>query len=368
MKTKQTHPSSAEDLIRQEIERRGPMDFATFVDLALYHPTYGYYNQPSPRRGRAGDYFTSLQVGDIFPRIFADAILQMKETLGAEQFALIEVGAGNGEFLEGVLKSLAEKRAESKSSAGGFRVWAVERSRPARDLLYKKLSRFPRCEVVASMDDIDWMGTLEGCIFSNEFFDALPFERWRKNGKEWSDVRVDVKDGQLLEVGAEGHEVERRPQIPDIYKQWSAWLARGYVMTVDYGHPRESFLSPSRSNGTWMCYHKHRANKEILARIGDQDITSHVDFTQLVEEGKKAGFDPLLFCSQGVFLSYLGHRRLEAWLNEASEDEKRRRAAAVQQLIHPDAMGEIFWMLLQAKGVEMPPAFAQIPSRLRRLL
>lgn len=375
-------PHLAEALIRQEIDRAGPMSFSRFVDLALYHPLYGYYNQPVQRRGKGGDYFTSLQVSDIFPRIFASAILQLKETLGTEHFSLIEMGSGNGEFLEGVLTAIAEIARERKQGTWGFRTWAVERSRPARDLLYKRLSRFPRTEVVSSIDDIEWMGTLEGCIFSNEFFDALPFERWRWDGAEWREIEIALKHGEFMEQIAgraggplmkepaltPGHEIARRPFIPDIYADWGARLQRGYVLTVDYGHPRESFLSPTRANGSWLCYHKHIANKLPYQYIGDQDITAHVDFTQLVEAGKSAGFDPALFCSQGIFLTHLGQAQLETWLATATEDERRKRAGAIQQLLHPDAMGEAFWVLLQSKGVDLPPAFLAMPNRLRRVI
>ena len=304
--------------------------------------------------------------------------------MGADQFTLIEVGSGNGEFLEGVLNAINEKQ-ESKKKSNGLRVWAVERSQPARDLLYKRLSRFPRCQVVASMDDIDWMGTLEGCIFSNELMDALPFHRVRKKGEKWVEILVTEKDGALVEVeGGEarienrelkmeegildGHELEIRRQIPTLYEEWGARLSRGYVLTVDYGHPRESFLSPSRSKGTMMCYHRHEASKNPFLNLGEQDITAHVDFSQLARVGKNFGFDPLLFCSQGIFLSHLGQKHIESYLAHAPEDEKRRRVGAIQQLIHPDAMGEIFWVLLQAKGVEIPPAFAALPNRLRRLV
>ncbi len=378
------------------------MDFDRFVDLALYHPLYGYYNQAAPRRGKAGDYFTSLQVGDLFPRIFAEAIIQLKETLGTEHFSLIEVGSGGGEFLEKVLTVLEEKARTEKKSIWGVRTYAVERSRTARDLLHKRLSRFSRCEVVASVNDIEWNGTLEGCIFSNEFFDALPFHRLRWRGKSWNEVVVSLKNGEIVEeeiphpvafgdrplpegrgkngnslslqgegwgegIG-EGHEITWRPGISQIYEEWSARLARGYVLTVDYGHPREAFFSPTRANGSWLCYHQHQANKNPFENIGEQDITAHVDFTQLVEAGKAQSFDPALFCSQGIFLSHVGQKQLEQWLATAPDAEKRHRTGAVQQLIHPDAMGEAFWVLLQNKGVEMPPAFAALPNRLRRLI
>lgn len=363
-------------LVVQEIERFGPMSYERFIDIALYHPRYGYYNAPGPRRGRAGDYFTSLQVSRLFPEIFAEALLQLKETLGTEQFSLVEIGSGGGEFLDGVLNALA-----GAGRLKGFRVWAVERSRPARDALWRILSRFPRCSVVSSMDEIEWMGGLEGCIFSNEFFDAVPFYRLRFSNGAWRELRVGTEGGELVDVltplsrpdlapvggdWTEGHTLEARPGLADLYRDWAVWLTRGTVLTVDYGHPRAALRDPARARGTALAFYQHEARENLLADPGRQDLTAHVDFTQLAEAGSAAGFDPGLFCSQGLFLSYVGAGRIETFLKEPGAD-LRRRAGEVQQLIHPNAMGERFWVLAQTKGVALPPAWGEIPNRLRRL-
>jgi SAM-dependent MidA family methyltransferase len=203
--------------------------------------------------------------------------------------------------------------------------------------------------------------------------------------KGWKEVFVSLVDGELresegplsipdvvAELGLdkmewlERQELEVRPSIPAIYREWGTLLSRGYVITLDYGHPRPFLYSPVRSKGTWMCYHGHESNQKILENIGRQDITAHVDFSQLAEAGRKEGFDPALFCSQGIFLAHLGSERIEKFLNEDGPPS-RARAGAVQQLVHPDAMGEAFWTLVQAKGVPLPAPLAALPNRLRRL-
>ena len=128
--TGRTRPTGdAAALLRQEIRADGPISFFRFVDLALYHPAHGYYGRLAPQRGRAGDYVTSMQMGGLFPAIFADVVRAMRQTLQSEQFALIELGAGGGEFVEGVLRALTADERK------GLRVWAVERSRLAREAL-----------------------------------------------------------------------------------------------------------------------------------------------------------------------------------------------------------------------------------------
>lgn len=364
-------------LVRQQIAQFGPMPFDRFVDIALYHPKHGYYSRLAPQRGREGDYFTSMQVGGLLPEIFAGALRAMRETLGPEQFSLIELGAGGGEFLEAVLDALPP--ADRK----GLRVWAVERSRTARENIYRRLSRFPRCEAVPSLDDIEWMGGLEGCVFSNEFFDALPFHRLRRRGDGWKEIFVGVKDGALVEIEAEpsrpdlaascglsgvavpeGFEVEARPGVPGVYEEINGRLARGYMITIDYGHPRAALERPDRARGTWRCFHQHTVSENVFENVGKQDITADVDFTQLAEAGRAAGFDDRLFCSQGIFLTHVGQAAIEKRL--ASPDGAAA-ARSVQQLIHPGGMGEKFSVLVQTKTADMPPLFSAIPDRRRRL-
>ncbi len=374
--------TKAEQLVRQEIRRLGPLPFSKFVELALYHPLYGYYNRKTPQRGKAGDYFTSMQVSSIFPRICARLFSSMKEALGCDQFALIEIGSGDGEFLEGVLHQL-----NIDKQARGFRVWAVERSRPARDKLVKRLSRFDRCQVIENLDQVEWMGTLEGCIFSNEFFDALPFDRYRFRNGQWREQLVGEQDGALVEMDrdidkvqptevptiladeiASGHRMEFRPQIAALFEEWGALLSRGYALTIDYGHPREIFLSGPRADGTAMAYFQHTASQALLERVGEQDLTAHVDFTQLVEAGQRHGWRPDFFSSQGVLLSTVGETLISEFLAGGPEDQRHNRAAVVRQLIHPSAMGEKFWALLQSKDAPLPTVLTGLPNRIKRLI
>lgn len=371
----------ASELVRQEIERHGPMRFDKFVELALYHPRHGYYNRSAPVRGRAGDYFTAPQVGGLMPAVVSDIVHEMRSTLETSHFHLVDIGAGDGELLDGVLRSL-----ESENRLRGFHVWAVERSGPARERLWRRLSRYPKCRVVSSIEDIEVVGGVDGCIFSNEFFDALPFRRFRRTENGWDEIRVGLRDSDFAEeagpvvdalasgrlaslsaVVAPGQEIERRFQIDDVWRDWRTVLARGFVLTFDYGGRRRSLLSPARQKGTWRCFQRHAVDDDVFRDIGRQDITADVDFSQIAETGARNGFKTAHFSSQGVFLAHAGHERFERFLRDAPESERRRRAGAVQQLVHPDAMGDAFSTLVQTRETELPPALAKIPNRANRL-
>ena len=60
--------------IRGEIERDGPIPFARFMELALYHPEHGYYASGRASIGRRGDFFTNVSVGPLFGKLLAVAV------------------------------------------------------------------------------------------------------------------------------------------------------------------------------------------------------------------------------------------------------------------------------------------------------
>ena len=86
--------------IRAEIARDGPITFARFMELALYHPTLGYYAGGGVGReplGWSGDYFTSSDVSPLWGWALARQLREMWALLGSpRRFDVIEAGAGRG--------------------------------------------------------------------------------------------------------------------------------------------------------------------------------------------------------------------------------------------------------------------------------
>src|SRR5438094_482902 len=83
-------------------------------------------------------------------------------------------------------------------------------------------------------------------------------------------------------------------------------LARGLVLTIDYGHPTADLYAPARREGTFLCYYRHTVNDEPYARVGRQDMTAHVDFGALERAGAAAGLTTLGLTTQAAFLIALG--------------------------------------------------------------
>ncbi len=79
--------------------------FAEFMDVALYHPEFGYYSRRARQIGTQGDFFTSPHLGADFGQMLAEQFVQMWEILGRPQpFTLVEMGAGQGLLAQDILR------------------------------------------------------------------------------------------------------------------------------------------------------------------------------------------------------------------------------------------------------------------------
>ncbi len=252
--------------VLDEIRRSGPISFARYMEICLYDPNDGYYTANSREPfGRAGDYYTSAQLGTVFARVMAKRFEAMHEEVGGGEFTIIEVGPGRGDF--------------GQELRNHFRYIPVEHGDP-----------WPEQPI-------------RGCIFSNEFFDALPVRAYR--GEE--EVLVTEHDGNLDWDGL-GKEAppdhERSPHAAEWMRRFAATLERGYVVAVDYGYRgRERDRFPA---GTLMTYRHHQASEDVFADPGERDITAHVDFGLLADAGRAAGLVETAFDPQSRYLMRIG--------------------------------------------------------------
>jgi SAM-dependent MidA family methyltransferase len=311
--------------------------------LALYHPELGYYRRGRSPIGAAGDYFTSPAAHPLFGALIARQLRQMWRLLGRPRpFTVLEPGAGSGELAVAV-------GAFAAAVAPDF----------AAALAYRPL------ELGAALPD-----AFEGCIVSNELFDALPFHRVEVRDDALRELYVDWQDDQLVEragppstpaLGAyfdrlgvwppEGSQAEIGLEAAELMDRFAASLRRGYVLTFDYGYPAEELYGVPRPRGTLLCYYRHTYNEEPLRRPGEQDITAHVDFSTLALAGAARGLEAVeLFrqrdflrnCGLDAYLAALAHARL------ASEVRAANRHAALA-LVDPRGLGR-FGVLVQARA------------------
>ena len=338
--------------IRREILRSGDrITFARFMELALYHPQLGYYSSDRQRIGKAGDYFTSVSIGPLFGRLLAKQFLSWREELGnPSEFEVVEFGGHRGQLRDDVLAA-------------------------APDL---------SCRVIEVGDPLP--DSIVGCVFSNEFLDALPVHRVSVASGEWKEISVverasrpfdsassapngrDARATSFSEQSGplstprladflaglpvhlmEGYTTEVNLRALDWLENIARRLKRGYVLTIDYGHERNDYFAPHHRDGTLQCYHRHTKSASPYANIGEQDITSHVEFTSLIEHGERLGLEPVLFTDQGHFLLQIGESEISEIATRTAGQLSKERAA-IHQLIHPELMGRAFKVLVQKKA------------------
>jgi SAM-dependent MidA family methyltransferase len=297
-------------LIREEILECGPIRFDRFMELALYHPQYGYYRRKDRDPfGKRGDFYTASQVQPAFGLLIARAVRALRAEMNSpEDFLVVELGPGRGEMAAALQE---------------FHYLPIEIG-----------SELPE--------------NFTGLVFSNEFFDALPVRAVERRGETWRERLVTVSDTgfAFLTGDAIPAQLDQQQTFAEMHDASLLWMEkiarsvkRGFVLTIDYGYTsRERLRFPQ---GTLMSYRSHIASEDVLADPGERDITSHVPFDALRQAGEEHGLETVRFETMSQFLLRLGERDQFAELLEAGG------ANALKTLIY--GMGESFRVLLQRK-------------------
>ena len=352
------------DFIRRTIRQTGPVTFAWFMEQALYHPVHGYYASGRCGIGRRGDYFTNVSVGPLFGRMIAAQFAEMWELLGRpDDFTIVEQGAHHGDFARDVLGAAREKAPEFFST---LRYCVVELFPILQERQAETLSDF-RQKVTwkKSLSDLE---PFRGVHFSNELLDAMPVHLLaRAEGDHDWKQRCVVESGDGLAFAAEpiaeallrqqtrkiprpetgDYETEVNLAALEWIENISRKLIRGYVLTVDYGYPRDVFYAPERTRGTLQCRAQHHMLASPLDRIGHADITAHVDWTSVAERAEECGLTLHGFADQHHFITGLLAGLASEEIAEETEPATRR---ALQTLLHPELLGKAFQFLALGKN------------------
>ena len=141
-------------------------------------------------------------------------------------------------------------------------------------------------------------------------------------------------------------------------------MERGFVLTVDYGRPAAELYSPElRRRGTLTTYYRHAQLDAPLQHVGRQDITAQVDFTSVIDAGRRNGLDLLGLDTQGRFLRRLGLTRMQQRLAALDLPQYAAQAnrAGMLDLARQGGLGD-FKVLCQGKGVGAPELWGFTPS------
>jgi len=351
---------SLSQIIIDRIQREGPISFHDFMEMSLYHPGYGYYSTSGTRVGEEGDFYTSPCVSSLFGEMIARQLEEMWFWLGRQPFSIVEYGAGTGLLCRDILHSLEKNTALYTD----VQYHIIEKNGAMHD-------RASLPEKVSWHEDVSDVPPIAGCVLSNELIDNFSVHQVVMQ-EELMEVFVDFDNGfkeclrpasqslkdYFTELGVElpwGFRTEINLQAIDWIGRVAAILKKGFVMTIDYGFPSRMLYDRHRSQGTLVCYHRHTINYSPYNHIGEQDITTHVNFSALCHWGSTYGLELGGYTNQAYFLQGLG---LAAHLKEMEEKGEMQQWTANEKLslirtLLMD-MGGKFNVLIQYKGLRKP--------------
>jgi SAM-dependent MidA family methyltransferase len=368
------------DLVRE----RGPITVAAFMDLALYDREVGYYARAAQRSGRAGDFFTSVDVGPLFGELIAIQLAEMADILTGD-FDLVEAGAGNGRLSADILRAA---RAHFPSFYDRIRLHLVETSAAARGEQRATLG-----EVGGRLDSsaATLPESFEGALVANELLDAMPVHQvvMREEGLR----EVYVNASSPFSAGADhtaclvtvegppstpalaayldrlgialepGWRVEINLRAVDWIRDAARRLGRGFIVLIDYGHDARELYSAAHADGTLTTFTRHTsAGPESAGAVptwlrhpGEQDITAHVDFTSVRAAAEAEGCATLGFLDQTYFLMGLLTGGREPFAVSAMHmAETAKGSRHLKTLIMPGGLGSTHKVLILGKGVGAP--------------
>lgn len=357
-----------------EIAASGPIPFVRFMELALYHPQFGYYMRPpesgAERIGWSGDFYTSSDVHPILGQALAKQARQLDAFLGhPDPFTVVEMGPGKGLLAKHFLSSCRVNPDDSFSQR--LRYVLIERS-PAMQELQRQNLLHGLCEPgrITWLEGLDSLAdhSVTGLLFSNELPDAFPVHRIQIEQGRAQEIYVDYDGTKFVEclrpLSAptiqqylsdlklslpEGYQTEINTAAVRWMEQVARAIDRGLAITIDYGHTAQDLYGPDRAKGTLLCYYSQMTSENPYERVGLQDMTSHVDFSTLATVGEEHDLRVTGFTNQMSFLMGLG---LEDFLSKMDPESAEFRAAI--HLVRPEGMGRTFKVLIQHKGIEMP--------------
>lgn len=345
--------SALEDILIKHIALHGPMDVGQFMSFALGHPQHGYYMKRDPL-GRGGDFTTAPEISQMFGEMIGVWAADWWMRSGAPgEFVLLECGPGRGTFMADLLR--ATRHVAGFHDAARVHLLEISPALRAR-----------QAEALKGHEPV-WHETLETIpssapliVVANEFLDALPFRQMQKVQHEWRerfvfyeegrgfsfalrpigpaltrgffDVLPDAPDGSIFEISP-----AREAFVLELSRRLRA--QGGAALLVDYGH---GVRAPG---DTFQAVHEHRYCG-VFERIGDADLTSHVDFAALAAAASLAGVQVHGPVTQGAFLRNLGiEARAQALIRKNGEEKAEELRKDLHRLIASDQMGELFKVL-----------------------
>ena len=304
----------------------GFLPFDRFMEIALYAPQVGYYEQSDSPIGVAGDFYTAPQLHPIFGetvgRHVTDVLVGL---LPSENLRIVELGPGNGELAASIITEVAR----SLRKGPPIDYVLVERSRRraqtalSRSRLAAEGSRL-RPRTWARLGD---GGPFEGVVVAHEFWDAQPVRRFRWAGNAWEELGVRLESGHLTEAARplppgdqrnelppavdEGSVVEVAPRVEGSLREVADHLHRGRAHFIDIGDEEAELLRAHRF-GTLTAIRDHQVLEHTTEGPGEVDLSTHVNFSRVRAAAKRSGLETVSDLTQAEALVAWGIAEVKA--------------------------------------------------------
>lgn len=363
------HSARVVEAVRAGIDAAGGwIPFADYMQLALYAPGLGYYVAGARKFGADGDFVTAPEMTPLFAQALAVQVRAILDAAPGRE--LVEFGAGSGALAADLLNALAAAGALPTI----YRILEVSpelRERQRETIAQRAENHLAR---VAWIDRLP--PRIDGVALMNEVLDAIPPHvvvrregAWFERGVTWRGGLAladrPLSEGALRSRAAERFQPEGEyaseinPAAEALTAAIGARIAGGALLVLDYGFPQAEYYTPQRREGTLMAHYRHRALTDPLVWPGLTDLTAHVDFTAIALAGERGGLTVAGYAPQAAFLVNCGILDRLREVGEPTTLAYLREAAAVQKLLSPAEMGELFKVLALAKGDSIAwPGFA----------
>lgn len=357
------HSDALHQQIKAHIEQQGGwISFADYMQQALYTPHLGYYSGGGNKFGVGGDFVTAPQISPLFARTIAN---QLADVLANTGGSILELGAGTGKLAQGLLQALACQQQLPTH------YYILEVSANLRIRQQENLQAALPADLYARLH---WLEALPesftGVVIGNEVLDAVPVQlvqwtagTWLERGVAYDNdfvwrTRPLARTSLVAHIDTsqlpEDYLTEINPAAQGLIASLAAMLQQGLILFPDYGFSACEYYHPQRNQGTLMCHFQHYAHDNPLIYPGLQDITAHVDFTAMAEIALAHGLDCAGYTNQAQFLINCGILQLLQQINPEDTSTYLPQVAAVQKLLSPAEMGELFKVLALSKNIPLP--------------
>jgi len=338
-----------EELITLEINKKGRIDVGQFIQLCQFENN-GYYIKNNPI-GSKNDFITAPEISQMFGEILAVFLINYWEEKVKTDFNLVELGPGKGTLLKNLLR-IATK---NQNFLNASNLTLIEKNNYLINL-QKNTINFER--VNWSQEFNIQKKNRPSIIYSNEFFDCFPvrqfykkeqwyerFIKYNTSEKIFNFISEKVDNNKLLGV-LEKFDHVKVAEISESRMKYFDSICKiikknkGIFVTIDYGYKDPpNYL-------TLQTIYNHKKT-HLFENLGNQDITAHVNFDELMNVANKNNLKIDIFCTQRDFLIAYGIKERKNKLQKNKNKETIKYLnLEYERLINKSQMGEIFKFLV----------------------